>query len=184
MEWNEERIEALTRMWREGLSASQVARQLGGVTRSAVIGKVHRLGISGREPPTRPNALGGRPSNRIRATASPGGVRRVPAARVAGPGAPRAQPRAPFEVAATASIHTLTSHACRWPIGDPDQDGFGFCGRLRSGHGSYCAGHAPMAVRRRDSGFPSREIERIVTRFVEAPAADKAEPGIAWREIA
>ena len=62
MEWSDERIEALTKLWREGLSASQVARQLGGVSRSAVIGKIHRLGIAGREAPSRPHAVIGRPA--------------------------------------------------------------------------------------------------------------------------
>ena len=179
MEWNEERIEALTKMWREGLSASQVARQLGGVSRSAVIGKVHRLGIAGRDAPTRP--MGGRPATRVRATA--GGVRRAQTPR-----APREQianpPRAAFEVGPTASIHTHTAHACRWPIGEPDQAGFGFCGRLRSGHPSYCAGHAPMATRRRDTPMKPKEIDRIVSRFAEAPANETREPPVRWREIA
>jgi GcrA cell cycle regulator len=167
-------------MWREGLSASQVARQLGGVSRSAVIGKVHRLGIAGRDAPTRPNALGGRPSTRIRASA--GGVRRDPASHATP--APRPAPRIVFEVAATASIQTLTKHACRWPIGEPDQDDFGFCGRLITGAGSYCAGHAATAVRRRDTPMRSKEIERIVTRFGEGVAAETAAPAIPWREIA
>jgi len=183
VEWSEERIEALTKMWREGLSASQVARQLGGVSRSAVIGKVHRLGIAGRDAPTRPHNVGGRPSTRIRASA--GGVRRSP---TQGPRAPRqvqpAAPRVVFDVAPTASIHTLTEHACRWPIGEPDQPGFGFCGRLRSGPGSYCAGHAPMAVRRRDTPMKSGEIERIVTRFVEGPRHEPAGEALQLREIA
>ncbi|HZZ90782.1 MAG TPA: GcrA family cell cycle regulator [Caulobacteraceae bacterium] len=179
MDWNEERIEALTKMWREGLSASQVARQLGGVSRSAVIGKVHRLGIAGREAPARP--MGGRPATRIRATA--GGVRRVGEAR-----APRepviSVSRAAFEVAATATIHSLTVHACRWPIGEPDEAGFGFCGRLRSGHPSYCAGHAPMAVRRRETPMKAKEIDRIVSRFAEAQAIDPHAPQFRLREIA
>jgi len=179
LEWNEQRIEALTKMWREGLSASQVARQLGGVSRSAVIGKVHRLGIAGRDAPTRP--LGGRPPNRIRATA--GGTRRTPTPRP-----PREQvisvPRIAFEVGPTATIHTLTAHACRWPIGEPEKDDFGFCGRLRSGHPSYCAGHAPMATRRRDAPMKSRDIERIVSRFVESPAFEAQGPALLWREIA
>jgi GcrA cell cycle regulator len=179
LEWNEERIEALTKMWREGLSASQVARQLGGVSRSAVIGKVHRLGIAGRDAPARP--LGGRPPNRIRATA--GGTRRPQTPR-----APREHivsiPRVAFEVGPTATIYTLTAHACRWPIGEPDMADFGFCGRIRSGHPSYCAGHAPMATRRRDAPMKSRDIERIVSRFVETPANEAQGPAMQWREIA
>jgi GcrA cell cycle regulator len=180
MDWNDERIEALTKMWREGLSASQVARQLGGVSRSAVIGKIHRLGISGRDTPTRPNLLGGRPSTRIRAT--PGGVIRAATPRAMP--APRPALRVAFDVAATASILTLTQHACRWPIGEPDKDDFGFCGRLITGAGSYCVGHASMAVRNRNAAMPSKEIERIVTRFVEGGAAEPPAPAIPWREIA
>jgi len=48
MSWTEERVEILKKMWAEGQSASQIAKELGGVTRNAVIGKVHRLGLSNR----------------------------------------------------------------------------------------------------------------------------------------
>ena len=54
MSWTEERVETLKKLWTEGHSASQIANQLGGVTRNAVIGKVHRLGLSGRATPSRP----------------------------------------------------------------------------------------------------------------------------------
>src|SRR5690348_12024737 len=53
MGWTDERVEQLKNLWTEGLSASQIARALGGVTRNAVIGKVHRLGLAGRATPTR-----------------------------------------------------------------------------------------------------------------------------------
>lgn len=190
MEWSEERIEALTKLWREGLSASQVARQLGGISRSAVIGKVHRLGIAGREAPSRPHVTVGRPAARLRASA--GGTRRQVAPR-----APRApvQPRVIFEAVATATIHTLTPHGCRWPIGEPEEPSFGFCGRLRAGAGPYCAGHAPMAVRRRETPMKAREIDRMVVRFGDSgQAADRQSaerqftehlgPDITLREIA
>ncbi|MDD8022511.1 MAG: GcrA family cell cycle regulator [Paracoccaceae bacterium] len=48
MSWTDERVETLKKMWSEGQSASQIAKELGGVTRNAVIGKVHRLGLSNR----------------------------------------------------------------------------------------------------------------------------------------
>ena len=48
MSWTDDRVETLKRMWAEGQSASQIAKELGGVTRNAVIGKVHRLGLSNR----------------------------------------------------------------------------------------------------------------------------------------
>src|SRR5258708_24800173 len=54
MGWTDERVELLKKLWQDGLSASQIAKQLGGVTRNAVIGKVHRLGLSGRATPSKP----------------------------------------------------------------------------------------------------------------------------------
>ena len=58
MGWTDERVELLKKLWLEGLSASQIAKQLGGVTRNAVIGKVHRLGLSGRATPSQPSRPG------------------------------------------------------------------------------------------------------------------------------
>ena len=54
MGWTDERVETLKKLWLDGLSASQIAKSLGGVTRNAVIGKVHRLGLSGRATPSQP----------------------------------------------------------------------------------------------------------------------------------
>ena len=53
MAWTDERVELLKKLWAEGLSASQIAGRLGGATRNAVIGKVHRLGLSGRATSSR-----------------------------------------------------------------------------------------------------------------------------------
>ena len=61
MSWTDERVETLKKMWGEGQSASQIAKELGGVTRNAVIGKVHRLGLSNRVGPGG-SAEGGEPS--------------------------------------------------------------------------------------------------------------------------
>ena len=143
MDWTDERIAALKSMWLEGMSASQVARRLGGVSRNAVIGKVHRMGLAGRDVPSRPRSLGGRPPSRL-------GVRpaMAPAIRTSAKRNPQLQIMvAPFEVEPSATILTLGEHACRWPIGDPESRDFGFCGRARSGHGSYCAGHTQVAFR-------------------------------------
>lgn len=48
MSWTDDRVEQLKKLWESGLSASQIAAELGNITRNAVIGKVHRLGLSGR----------------------------------------------------------------------------------------------------------------------------------------
>jgi GcrA cell cycle regulator len=173
MEWTDERVTLLTRLWQEGLSAAQVARQLEGVSRSAVIGKVHRLGIASRSLPTPPRSLGNRPRKAPRAVNT--GSRRLMDART--PHQPRALPYVVFEADPTATLITLGKHSCRWPIGDPDQADFGFCGRLRSGRGSYCEGHSPMASRRGPGALPEKQIEHLTGRYGDAPA-------IQWRESA
>lgn len=69
MSWTDERVETLKRMWNEGQSASQIAKELGGVTRNAVIGKVHRLGLSNRvgaAPAPAPAAGAARPAAPVR----------------------------------------------------------------------------------------------------------------------
>ena len=60
MMWTDERVELLKKLWADGLSASQIAAELGGITRNAVIGKVHRLGLSGRAKS--PSSTAPRPS--------------------------------------------------------------------------------------------------------------------------
>jgi GcrA cell cycle regulator len=163
MEWSDARVAELIKKWQAGYSASQVAKHLGGVTRSAVIGKVHRLGISGRARPSRLDS-GGRRASVARASASAGGARREVA-----PGAPLSAPVMTIETCPTATVLTLTEDSCRWPIGNPDQAEFGFCGRDRAGKGPYCLGHGPMSLRHGDRAMKRREIDHIVRRYVEGP---------------
>ncbi len=140
MDWNEERTATLRKLWLEGMSASQVARQLGGVSRSAVIGKVHRLGITVRDIPSRPR-------NTVRTA-----VRAQPRARVVrdvvAPVRSAIRLIEVAEMAPTANILGLEIHSCRWPIGNPDSHDFGFCGREKTARGSYCDDHARGAFRK------------------------------------
>ena len=55
MSWTDERIDTLRKMWEAGQTASQIAEELGGVSRNAVIGKAHRLGLQSRPSPVKPN---------------------------------------------------------------------------------------------------------------------------------
>ncbi len=100
MSWTDERVETLKRMWSEGQSASQIAKELGGVTRNAVIGKVHRLGLS--------NRVGGKEEEEEAAApevaqASPAAAARPDPAPRAEPAtaAPRAEPPRPAAAAQT-----------------------------------------------------------------------------------
>ena len=100
MSWTDERVEVLKKMWGEGQSASQIAKELGGVTRNAVIGKVHRLGLSNRTTTgaAKPDAKAAAPS----APKKPSKPKAAPpkaAAKVAEP-APVAEPETEVEVEA------------------------------------------------------------------------------------
>ena len=78
MSWTDERVETLKRMWAEGQSASQIAKDLGGVTRNAVIGKVHRLGLSNRNDEA-PEAAAPAPEAKPAAAAAPAAAAPKPA---------------------------------------------------------------------------------------------------------
>lgn len=89
MSWTDERVDLLQRLWAEGHSASQIAKQLGGVTRNAVIGKVHRLGLSNRAAPRDASGQEAAPPEEVPAQPeAPAAEDAAPAA--AGAGAPRA----------------------------------------------------------------------------------------------
>ena len=98
MSWTDERVETLKKMWAEGQSASQIAKELGGVTRNAVIGKVHRLGLSNRVGPGTPAEDEGTAASAT-ATAAPipaAPAKPAPAPRAVAPEpAPRPAPAAP-----------------------------------------------------------------------------------------
>ncbi len=159
MDWNDNTIAALRQMWLEGMSASQVARQLGGgVSRNAVIGKIHRLGLSGREAPSRPRSLGGRPPGKsvakLASNMPPRPVQQRPMK------APTPTPEPFREAKPSATILTLGEHACRWPIGDPDQGDFGFCGARRPGRGPYCEGHSNVSLRKKLKPITAKSLEK------------------------
>lgn len=162
MGWTDERVETLKKLWLDGLSASQIAKALGGgVTRNAVIGKVHRLGLSGRASPSQPQ----RPVFKAPRPPKPvpvAPVRRVEAAVPQAVGMMRL-----CEEVGSATVLTLGAHMCKWPIGDPATDAFSFCGRRMGAGGPYCSDHARLAyqpqqkrVRRPDAPELHRSVHR------------------------
>src|ERR1700674_5423044 len=130
--WSDDRVEQLKTLWTEGLSASQIARVLGGVTRNAVIGKVHRLGLAGRAGPAR--------AERPRSMSSQSAV------RIAAP-EPEIIEEDPvvLEDGKFATVLTINDRMCRWPIGDPAENEFHFCGRKPKVGSPYCEAHARKA---------------------------------------
>ena len=152
MSWTDERVELLKKLWIDGLSASQIAAELGGVTRNAVIGKVHRLGLSGRGQPT--SSI-----KRQRRTHS-SGIRRVRQMISVGNLALKADAMAEAElqprrnvvvpIPRKLSIFQLTERTCKWPIGDPGQEDFHFCGHDSLENLPYCEYHAGVAYQAPD----------------------------------
>ncbi len=173
MSWTAERVELLTKLWADGLSASQIAGELGNVTRNAVIGKVHRLGLSGRAKsgggatktrkapaPAAKTATFTKPTPTEAVTAAiPTPIPRQIQPTVSGANALKVEPIATIEteiaplpsadifipVSERASILTLNERTCKWPIGDPGSDDFYFCGRQSDSGTPYCAHHRSIA---------------------------------------
>ncbi|UNK37811.1 GcrA family cell cycle regulator [Shinella sp. H4-D48] len=177
MNWTDERVEKLKKLWSEGLSASQIAAQLGGVSRNAVIGKVHRLNLPGRAKaggtpasarPKRPAATTPRPSN---FAARPANAPR-PVSRPVGNALTKDEVETDFDVqtenlpvvisgknvvvpmSRKLELTQLTERTCKWPIGDPLNDDFHFCGCESPDNSPYCTYHQRLAYQ------PSAERRR------------------------
>ena len=181
MSWNDERVETLKKLWSEGLSASQIAGRLGSVTRNAVIGKVHRLGLSGRATTSRMKSH--RPRQRV--------AKRMAKARFANVGNPalralyhpEAEPFTPaveelvIPMAERKYIQTLTDCSCRWPIGDPQMADFHFCGKNKVAGLPYCEFHArrafqPPQVKRRDREYTETRMPALEASQQSKETAD------------
>jgi len=173
MSWTEDRVATLTKLWMQGLSAAQIAGILGGgVTRNAVIGKVHRLKLSGRARPANA-ATRARPVSRSRRTATSSS-----ASSTSARAKKRTNATAPATIGATAlkqeeealnnidvapetkelfipenerlTLLDLTEDSCKWPIGDPLNPDFHFCGRHSLENKPYCEFHSKRAYHKSD----------------------------------
>ena len=184
MSWTDERVEILRHMWLEGRSASQISAALGsGLTRNAVIGKVHRLGLAGRvKPGAEPNDPLGAPQ---RAQAAP---RRAAASAASHEASPTLMASTPMTQGATAlamecepqaqlqiaraeeeivvpmslrvTIVDLKEAMCKWPLGDPTSADFRYCGSATTGAGPYCQHHAKLAYQPAQDRRRDRDRER------------------------
>lgn len=171
--WTDDRVEKLKKLWSEGLSASQIAAQLGGVSRNAVIGKVHRLSLPGRakaggatsarSQKRAPVQQSNRPSN-----FAPRTVTRTISRPV---GATMLKEEVSVDVEEVMEISPrndvvvpifkrmplvkLTERTCKWPIGDPLKEDFCFCGNDSPDSSPYCNYHQKLAYQ------PSAERRRM-----------------------
>jgi GcrA cell cycle regulator len=163
--WTDERVELLKKLWADGLSASQIAGELGNVTRNAVIGKVHRLGLSGRAKDKPASAAPQRPRKTVRAPSAPAPIAPQPHINVVSAPIPLQPVMEESEVLAEddmavpmserVTIMDLRESMCRWPMGDPTKPEFRFCGARSITGLPYCTHHAriayqPVADRKRE----------------------------------
>ena len=180
MSWTDERVELLRQLWLDGRSASQISAQLGaGVTRNAVIGKVHRLGLSGRTKSSAPAAS--RIRQRPPAAHRPTVVHRTSGVSHGGGHAVRgnnalalnadhlfeARPQIYEDVVVPISLRVtiveLKESMCRWPLGDPTSSEFRYCGSQSAGSSPYCASHGKMAYQPAQDRRRERD-RRVLTR--------------------
>ena len=163
LSWTDERVELLKKLWTEGLSASQIAGRLGnGVTRNAVIGKVHRLNLSGRVQQQRV-AQPRQPRKQREPSLAPRAGGSMPSMPTAGSSALKPMMRAETHIRPAAipepqplrlvdlpkdgrvTILHLSDKTCKWPIGDPGSEDFCFCGHGPRDGSPYCEYHARLA---------------------------------------
>ena len=168
--WTDEVIEQLTKLWKEGVSASQIAIALGpDFTKNAVIGKVHRLKLSNDSSrPARPKSSTSKPKSSGVSRTQRSKARTVARTTIDQFHASRLHeepiPDLSFVLQDTvnfgssAAILDLKTDTCKWPVGDPLSQDFRFCNA--SCEGTYCTHHQTVAYRstRSDQG---RSNERL-----------------------
>jgi GcrA cell cycle regulator len=142
--WTPERVEQLRSFVVTGLTCSQIAAQIG-VSRNAVIGKIHRLGLSSGRPPGGA-ARSCPPRARHPRAPSQGRLLRLMWSDGARAGNTESGPAA-VASAQPCSLLDLERGKCRWPLGNTGAGDFSFCGNAAADGISYCAGHARMAYR-------------------------------------
>jgi GcrA cell cycle regulator len=128
MSWSDDRVAVLKRLWGEGKTAAEIAKELGeGVTRNAVIGKAHRLKLSSRMSPIQQN------------------TKKVKPVSDAATAPRRVMKKVPVYLGKQVKMEDLRDKMCRWPNGDPQTENFSFCGCKTMDGLPYCENHAAIA---------------------------------------
>ena len=178
MPWTDEVVDELRRMWAEGLTTSEIAKSLG-VSKNSIVGKVHRLGLSGRPSPIKRKVEVTKASSKKKAAVEVEIVEIKEEPKVVAPEVKKeVKKTAPAPAKQTAKekkaeaktveveevieiitpvethpkskdglvrLVDLDGHTCRWPVGDPKDEKFHFCGKkVRLGQ-TYCEEHSEVA---------------------------------------
>ena len=148
MVWTEETVEELKKMWDKGMTTGQIAKALN-VTKNSIIGKVHRLCLTARPSPIKKSST---PKTETEDKKTAPKAKKTcktteKKEKVVEPKEVKVVEPAPKVVVEETNIPLvkLDNHTCRWPLGDPKDDDFCFCGkRIKTGQ-TYCEEHAAVA---------------------------------------
>lgn len=183
MSWTDERIETLRKMWDSGLTATQIAEELGGVSRNAVIGKAHRLGLASRPSPVKANAAEPKAAPAPAAPPAPKPAPVAPAPRAAAPAAAPTPAPAPAPVIEDADEDEDEAEAPVPAVREgPVLRSVGPGGFIRQNPGEQAPPIAPAPPRRLVPAKPSKEIEGKTTlldlndRICKWPLGHPGEP--------
>jgi len=158
MAWTEDRIAILKAGWEGGMTASQIAEKLGeGVTRNAVIGKAHRLGLESRPSPVKSVEDTTAPAEPVAALAPSPAATVAPAPAPPVAAKPAAKRPARTGKAARVTLLDLNERICKWPIGHPGEPDFHFCGKPVQASFPYCSEHCLVAYQ---AQLPRRDRDR------------------------
>ena len=146
MIWTDEAVEELRKMWDRGMTTGQIAKALN-VTKNSIIGKVHRLCLTARPSPIKKTSE----KAEKKPAAAPKAPKPAKSVAKAAPEKPvkdcceSAKAPEPAVEETNIPLVKLDNHTCRWPLGDPRDDDFCFCGkRVKTGQ-TYCEEHASIA---------------------------------------
>lgn len=161
MAWTDEMVDQLRAMWVEGLTTGEIGKRLG-VSKNSIVGKVHRLGLSGRPSPIKKKEDTNTAAPAVEPQAKPVKEKNTPKEPKAAKPKPEkaavaeevSVEKMPEKNACVSKPHShngktmltdLDNHTCRWPLGDPKDENFHFCGKkVRIGQ-TYCDEHANIA---------------------------------------
>ncbi len=140
--WNDEKIAKLKKLWSEGLTTGEIGKRLG-VSKNAVVGKAHRLGLKGRPSPIKRQDTSAAAA--AAATAAPGGAAAAATGTVSAPVSSSSSSSSKKESVKIFTLTDLNHNTCRWPIGDPKHEDFRFCGKQVYPGKPYCLDHCAQA---------------------------------------
>jgi len=142
MAWTDEMIDGLRKMWKQGLTTNEIAKQLG-VSKNSIVGKVHRLNLTARPSPIKKKEDN---TPDLPKTAQENADTKTVVKKITiNPVEIKTTMPAAGKDNGCLKLTDLDNHTCRWPMGDPRDDNFCFCGKkVRTGQ-TYCEEHAAIA---------------------------------------